>query len=91
MSEGCARLHVVGFGLALGLTWSLGMLCLGLMSYYFAWGTNIVVGLSDLYIGFTPTLLGSIVGALWGFVDMFIAGMIIALIYNFVAKCCCKS
>jgi hypothetical protein len=35
-----------------------------------------------LYIGYEPTLLGAITGAVWAFVDAFILGVLVAWIYN---------
>lgn len=76
------KLGVLKLGFALGMTWSLGMLCLGLMAWQLHWGTNMVAVLGDLYIGYAPTLAGSIIGAIWGFFDCFIAGAMIAWFYN---------
>ena len=35
-----------------------------------------------IYIGYNFTPMGSIIGALWGFVDWGIAGVIFAWLYN---------
>jgi hypothetical protein len=35
-----------------------------------------------IYIGYSFTPMGSIIGAAWGFVDWGIAGMIFAWLYN---------
>ena len=39
-----------------------------------------------IYIGYSFTPTGSIVGAVWGFVDWGIAGAIFALLYNKINK-----
>ena len=39
-----------------------------------------------VYIGYSFTPLGSIIGAVWGFVDWGIAGAIFAWIYNLINK-----
>lgn len=54
----------------------------------FGWGGEWVSFLSNVYIGYTPTLLGTIIGAVWGFIDGFIAGALIALFYNFYRRKC---
>jgi hypothetical protein len=46
----------------------------------------LVTVLSSLYIGYSPTFLGGIIGGIWAFVDGAIAGAIIAWVYNLVAK-----
>ena len=79
------KLNVKALALGLGISWAIGMLFLGWVSI-FGWGIKLVEASSSLYIGFAPTFLGGIIGAIWGFVDGAIGGAIIALIYNAVAK-----
>ena len=40
--------------------------------------------LERIYIGYSFTPMGSLIGAVWGFVDFGIAGLIFAWLYNFV-------
>ena len=42
--------------------------------------------LERIYIGYTFTPLGSVIGAAWGFVDFAIAGAIFAWVYNCINK-----
>ena len=42
--------------------------------------------LERMYIGFSFTPLGSIIGAFWGFVDFGIGGAIFAWLYNLINK-----
>ena len=42
--------------------------------------------LERVYIGYSFTPKGSIIGAVWGFVDWGIAGAIIASLYNYINK-----
>ena len=39
-----------------------------------------------IYIGYSFTPMGSVIGAVWGFVDWGIAGAIFAWLYNFINK-----
>ena len=39
-----------------------------------------------MYIGYSYTPLGSVIGAIWGFVDWGIAGAIFAWLYNCINK-----
>ena len=73
---------VVSFGLALGATSAIYVFILGIMAAFFGWGVPLAAALSSLYIGFGPTFVGSIAGAVWGFVDGLIAGLMIAWFYN---------
>jgi hypothetical protein len=75
------RLSVKGLGLALGVTWGAGVLMLGLIGAI-GWGRAVVDVLGSLYLGFRPTLLGSVIGGAWAFVDGAIAGIVVAWLYN---------
>ena len=44
-----------------------------------------------MYIGYSFTPLGSVIGAVWGFVDFGIAGAIFAWLYNWINKKSLKS
>ena len=39
-----------------------------------------------IYLGYSFTPVGSVIGALWGFIDFGIAGAIFAWLYNFINK-----
>ena len=75
------KLNVNAFGLAFGLTWAGATFLLGVLAS-FGYGTDLVSFLSKLYIGYEATLVGSIFGALWAFVDAYIGGVAIAFLYN---------
>jgi len=75
-------LGVVSFGLAIGLTWAILVFVLGLVAALLGWGLGIAIALSTLYVGFGPTLIGSITGAVWAFASGLVAGILIAWFYN---------
>jgi hypothetical protein len=79
------KLKVVAFGLAFGILWGLGILILGILAI-FGYGLTWVAVLSSVYIGYGATILGSLVGAFWGFVDAFIGGAVFAWLYNKLAR-----
>jgi len=79
------KLDVKVVAMAVGITWSISMLFLGWVAI-FGWGKALVELLSSLYIGYKPTLLGGIVGCVWGLIDGAIGGAIFALIYNRIVK-----
>lgn len=82
------RLCAGALGMALGITWALGILFLGIAAWKFSYGTTWVTSLGSIYIGYEPSLKGILIGTVWGFVDGFIGGFLVAWIYNTVAKCC---
>lgn len=75
-------LGVISLGLAIGVTSAIFVFILGVMAAFFGWGLELAAMLSSLYIGYGPTLIGSITGAVWAFVDGLIAGVMIAWFYN---------
>jgi fructose-specific phosphotransferase system IIC component len=75
-------LGVISFGLAVAITSAAFTFFLGLMATFFGWGVELAGALSSLYIGFSPTFVGTIAGAVWAFVDGFVAGVMIAWLYN---------
>ena len=65
----------------------------GSSMFFLAWWL-IIIGNADgpitllerMYIGYSFTPLGSVIGAVWGFVDWGIAGAIFAWLYNLINK-----
>jgi len=79
------KLSLKGLTIAFGATWGLCTLFAGWFSM-FGWCGKFVDVMSSIYIGYSQSFFGSIIGALWGFLDGAIGGLIIALIYNAVTK-----
>ena len=42
--------------------------------------------IEKIYIGYSYTPMGSVIGAIWGFIDFGIAGAIFAWLYNKIKK-----
>ncbi|MBW2973876.1 bacteriophage holin [Candidatus Woesearchaeota archaeon] len=76
-----ACLNPKAFALAAGIIWGLGCLILGLAAAY-GYGTGFEKLFSTMYIGYSTTVGGSVIGGIWGFVDAFIGGYIFAWLYN---------
>jgi hypothetical protein len=82
LNERHMTLGVISFGLAIGVTWAIAVFMLGLAAWLFDWGIEVASALSSLYIGYGPSFVGAITGAVWGFVDGLVLGAMIALLYN---------
>ncbi|MFA4858554.1 MAG: bacteriophage holin [Candidatus Margulisiibacteriota bacterium] len=76
------KLDAVKFGLACGIVWAGGVLCLAVLDVWFNWGTGMLKGLSSLYLGYKATPSGAAIGMLWAFCDAGIGGWLVAAIYN---------
>jgi hypothetical protein len=79
------RISLKAAVLSFGITWAIAMLFIGWVAM-FGWGIRVVDILSSLYIGFAPTFIGGIIGAVWGFFDGAVGAAIFTLIYNAMAK-----
>jgi hypothetical protein len=75
-------LGVISFGLALGVSWAIAVFLLGIVASLFGWGVGVAAALASLYIGYGPSFVGAITGAVWAFVDGLIFGVMIAWFYN---------
>lgn len=88
---GASRLCIPALGMSLGITWGLAVLVLGVLAKAGKIGLLWVSMLSSVYIGFATTPKGIAIGVAWAFAEAFVCGIVIALIYNLIAKCCCKA
>lgn len=78
-------IDVVNFGLALGIALGVGIFIMGIISM-FGIGEGAVQAFSTIYIGYDSTLIGAVAGSLWGLVDGFIGGVLIAWLYNQLSR-----
>ncbi|MBP1679597.1 MAG: hypothetical protein H6Q29_1508 [Bacteroidetes bacterium] len=75
------KLRVQAFGLATGIVMGLFVFLLTLVSLWFGRGETIDA-LVVPFPGFSRSIGGAIVGLIWGFVDGFIGGALLAWLYN---------
>lgn len=88
--NGCTRLSVMAFAFALGITNGLGMLLLAVAGLYWGYGVVTIQEVSLLYHGYAATWEGGLYGLGWGFLDGFVFGLVLSLIYN-MCLCCCSA
>ena len=79
------RLNVKAFALTCGLVW-------GFLIFLLTWWIMIIWGVHGaitriglLYLGYSLTPLGSVIGLIWGFFDGLVCGAIFAWLYNLIA------
>jgi len=72
------QINAKAFGLACGVLWGCGMLILGLIDAASTWGDQWGEVAASVYLGYAPTILGSIILGIWGFVSAGIWGFILA-------------
>ncbi len=76
------KLSPRALGLGLGILWGLAVLLIGLAATYWGYGTQFVGMFEALYPGFKLGIQGCIIGGLWGLVDGFVLGVLLAWLYN---------
>ncbi len=75
-------IHPVQLGIAGGIVWGGCMFISTFLALYFDWGRQFLEMMSGIYPGYQITLLGSIVGLVYGFFDAFIGLILLGWIYN---------
>lgn len=80
------KLDMRAFALSSGIIWSFYLLSLGLLAATMNVGTKFVELLASVYIGYAPTIGGSFIGMLWGFLDGSVCGIAFAWLYNKFSK-----
>ena len=78
------------FGFSAGVICALGVFLLGLSAAYLNWGAGLVAVIGTVYLGYDASFLGSVVGALWAFVDGFLFFFLTVLLYDKVLKAASK-
>ncbi len=84
------KLRVGALGLAHGIMWGVGVFVATLLSIQFGRGETIRT-LSFIFPGYDWNIGGAFLGLLWGFVDGFVVGALIAWLYNTFCKMLYKS
>jgi hypothetical protein len=80
------KLNVKAFALAGGIVWGVNWFALTWWMILFKGITyEKIAFISDSYVGFTLSPLGSLVALLYGFIDGFFIGLMIAWVYNKIA------
>lgn len=80
------ELRKTALGISIGLLWGLTILLGTWWLLVRDAPGDVISKLSAFYIGYSYTWGGAIIGFLWGFVDGFIAGVLIAGFYNFFCR-----
>ncbi len=81
-----AKLDVKALGLSFGIMWGVSVVIMDILYMISGWGGSFVIAMGKFYIGYQPTIVGCAIGGIWGFIDMGIAGIVIAWLYNKFAK-----
>ena len=81
-----AKLDIKAFSLSAGIFWSVSVFFMGFLAMSCTWAGKFVAALGIFYVGYSATILGSVIGAVWAFLDAAIGGAVFAWLYNKLAK-----
>lgn len=80
------KLNVKALGLALGIIWAAAAFLIGMWGSFYAPAGVMVDFMGQFYLGYATGFVGAIIGAVWGFLDAGIGGVIIAWLYNLLVE-----
>ncbi len=77
------RLKPLALGLSLGIVWGFVLFITTWLSYFTGYGKLLLDVLAgSIYPGYTISPLGSVIGFIYGFLDLFTMGILAGWIYN---------
>lgn len=80
------KLKPVALGLTLGIIWGAALFLMTWVSYWTGYGGLFMDLVVSIYPGYAVSPLGSIIGLFYGFVDAFVGGLVVAWLYNRLAR-----
>ncbi len=80
------RLKPFKLGLTLGIIWGVNIFATTWLSCLAGYGGRFLAIMMNLYPGYNVSPLGSLVGFAYGFLDLFVGGLLVGLIYNALSK-----
>ena len=80
------KLNTKAFALTCGIIWGLGLFFLTWWMIAFGGATGERTMIGQIYIGYSVSPAGSLIGLVWAFVDALVGGAIFARLYNLIAK-----
>jgi hypothetical protein len=80
------KLKPFTFGLSLGIVWGGALFITTWLSYFTGYGKLFLDVLAvSIYPGYSISPLGSLIGLLYGFIDLLVMGTLVGWIYNRIA------
>ncbi|MDA8387425.1 MAG: bacteriophage holin [Nitrospiraceae bacterium] len=73
-------------GLTLGIIWGGNIFLTTWLSWFTGYGRRFLGIMADLYPGYSVSPAGSFIGLGYGFLDLFIGGLLVGLVYNGLSR-----
>lgn len=74
------------FSLAGGITWALGLFLIAVGSLVIESWAQAVTWLGQFYVGYAPTFVGGLIGAVWGFLDVTVGLYVFLWLYEYLQE-----
>ncbi len=81
------KLNIKAFALTCGILWAMGLFFLTWWLIAFGGSAGEPTFISKVYLGYTVSPIGSVIGLVYAFFDALIGGAIFAWLYNKIAGC----
>jgi hypothetical protein len=82
-----SKLNEKALAISLGVLWSLAILSLSIIAMMSEnYLHNVVEFFSSIYLGYSLSFTGILIGMVWAFIDAAIGGWLLAWLYNKLAK-----
>ncbi|MEJ6660699.1 MAG: bacteriophage holin [Candidatus Thioglobus sp.] len=82
-----SKLNEKALAISLGALWSLAILSLSIIAMMSEnYLHNVVEFFSSIYLGYSLSFTGILIGMVWAFIDAAIGGWFLAWLYNKLAK-----
>lgn len=75
------QLDKKALALAGGVLWGVSVLLMTMLALLVGGGDHLIL-LKKVYLGYSISPAGAVVGLIWGFIDGFIGGWLLAWLYN---------
>lgn len=72
--------------LSSGIIWGAGLFLTTIVSVYSGYAKPFLDGIASIYPGYSISLTGSIIGAIYGFLDFFIGTYVFVWVYKRLGK-----
>lgn len=80
------KLNIKALGIASGAILGISIFILTIWFILMGYNGDLLSKVGSVYLGYSVSWLGAVIGLIYGFVDGFIFGALFAFIYNKVAK-----
>lgn len=84
-----SKIYPVSFGFGWGIISAIGWMLLAWAGARWGFALPVINLMSHVYYGVAPTLIGGLWAFWWGFLHMFVLGLLAAVVYNCSNKSFC--